>query len=51
MWGTQVSTRWGTAGLEPGLGPPDLGQRCRWAEKGRAEGQGQEGHYWGCAEA
>lgn len=35
--GTWVSTRWGTTGLELGLGlgPPDLGPRCQWrAEEG-----------------
>lgn len=49
--GAQVSTRWGTAELGPDLGqrPPDTLKGCsREAGKRR---WGQEGHYWGSAEA
>ena len=44
--GTWVSTRWGTTGLELGLGlgPPDLGPRCQWrTEKRHSRGSQNEG--------
>lgn len=55
---TGVSTRWSTASTRWRLGPRDVGQREAQGnrsrhsrQRGREGGRGQEGHYWGGAEA